>query len=105
MYARVSSTGLVGWTRYNNRNHWGEPVNITLRVRFLDGRIRDFEWGPFIEEWMFLDRDTAVAIKARGRHGPARYAKYDLRTGKLIEAFGSATNLPQTPAWALPLLD
>src|ERR1700751_5734060 len=48
MYAHVSPTGLVGWTRYTARNHYGEPVNDTLRVRFLSGRIKDFQHGPFI---------------------------------------------------------
>jgi hypothetical protein len=45
MYAHVSSTGLVGWTRYTSRNHYGRPVNSILRVRFLSGRIKDFEAG------------------------------------------------------------
>jgi hypothetical protein len=86
MDAQVSPTGLVGWTRFSERNYYQEPVNRTLRVRFLNGRVKDFEAypnGPFIEEWAFADDDSAVVIKTRGRHGPAYYVKYSLHTGEL----------------------
>jgi hypothetical protein len=63
MDAQVSPTGLVGWTRFSERNYYQEPVNRTLRVRFLNGRVKDFEAypnGPFIEEWAFADDHSAV---------------------------------------------
>jgi hypothetical protein len=107
MYAAVSATGLVGWTRYTFRNYWGEPVNSILRVRFVSGRIKDFEAaanGPFIEKWDFADNDSAVIIKSRGRHGPAYYGKYSLRTGKLTESVGIVPN-DQLPKWAQPYAD
>ncbi len=46
MYAHVSPTGLVGWTRYTERNDYGEPVNNILRVRFPDRSVKDFRHGP-----------------------------------------------------------
>jgi len=108
MYAHVSPTGLVGWTRYTSRNDYGEPVNSILRVRFLSGRIKDFEAalnGPFIEEWAFADNDSAIIIKSRGRHGPAYYVKYSLRTGELIESVGISTPNDRLPKWAQPYAD
>jgi len=108
MDAQVSRTGLVAWTRFSERNDYQEPVNRTLRVRFLDGRVKDFEAypnGPFIEEWAFADDDSAVVIKSRGRHGPAYYVKYSLRTGELIESVGISTPKEQLPKWAQPYAD
>jgi hypothetical protein len=108
MYAHVSTTGLVGWTRYTGRNHYGEPVNDTLRIRFLEGTTRDFRAypnGPFIEEWAFANNDSAVVIKSRGRHGPAYYVKYSLHTGELIESVGISTPKEQLPKWAQPYAD
>jgi hypothetical protein len=105
MYAHVSPSGLVGWTRYTSRNHYGEPVNGILRVRFLDGHTKDFQHGPFIEEWAFVDSDSAAVIKSRGRHGPAHYIKYDLRTGKVLGGVGFSTPYDQMPSWAQPFAD
>jgi hypothetical protein len=105
MYAHVSPTGLVGWTRYTARNHYGEPVNDILRVRFLSGRIKDFQHGPFIDEWAFVDSDSAVAIKSRGRHGLAHYIKYSLRTGAVLGSVGLSTPYEQMPSWAQPFAD
>ena len=105
MYAHVSPTGLVGWTRYIARNHYGEPVNDILRVRFLSGRTKDFQHGPFIEEWAFVDSDSAVVIKSRGRHGPAHYIKYSLRTGAVLGSVGLSTPYEQMPSWAQPFAD
>ena len=105
MYAHVSPTGLVGWTRYTTRNHYGEPVNSILRVRFHDGTLKDFQHGPFIEEWAFTDDDTTVVIKSRGRHGPATYIKYDLRTRKVIDAVGRSALYHDMPNWAQPFAD
>jgi hypothetical protein len=105
MLANVSPTGLVGWTRYTVRNHYGEPVNNILRVRFRDGRIKDFQHGPFIEEWGFVDSDSAVVIKSRGRHGPASYIKYSLHTGKVMGSVDLSTPYGQMPSWAQPFAD
>jgi hypothetical protein len=104
MYAHVSRTGLVGWTRYTSRNDYGKPVNSFLRVRFLSGRIKDFEAYPYIEEWGFADNDSAVIIKARGRDAPAYYVKYSLGTGKLVESVACIPN-DQLPEWAQPYAD
>jgi hypothetical protein len=105
MDAHVSPSGLVGWTRYTSRNHYGEPVNDISRVRFFDGHIKDFQHGPFIEEWAFVDSDSAAVIKSRGRHGPAHYIKYDLRTGKVLGSVGLSTPYDEMPSWAQPLAD
>jgi hypothetical protein len=108
MYAHASPNGLVGWTRYTERNDHQEPVNDTLRVRFLDGRIKDFQAysnGPFIEEWAFADNDSAVVIKSRGRHGPAYYIKHSLRTGNIIESVEVSTPYERLPKWAQPYAD
>jgi hypothetical protein len=108
MYAHVSPNGLVGWTRYTERNDYQEPVNNILRIHFLDGTIKDFQAypnGPFIEEWAFTDSDSAVVIKSRGRHGPAYYIKYSLRTGKVIESVEVSTPYDRLPNWAQPYAD
>ncbi|PYL09372.1 MAG: hypothetical protein DME34_02850 [Verrucomicrobia bacterium] len=102
MYAKVSSSGLVGWTRYTGRNAHGEPVNDVLRIRYRDRRAKDFRHGPFIEDWGFADDDSAVVIKSRGRHGPARYIKYALLSGKVIESVDIYEPLPR---WAQPYAD
>jgi len=105
MYAHVSPTGLVGWTRYTERNDYGEPVNNILRVRFPDRSVKDFRHGPFIEDWAFADSDSAVIIKSRGRHGPAHYIKYSLRTGQVIDSVGLSTPYDRMPTWAQPFAD
>jgi len=57
----------------------------------------------FIEDWWFTDGDATVVIKSRGRHGPAYYVKYDIRTSK---ALGSASGFnPELPEWAKPYAD
>ena len=88
-----------------HRKECGEPVNSILRVRFRDGSVKDFQHGPFIEEWAFADSDSAVIIKSRGRHGPAHYIKYSLRTGKLIDSVGLSTPYDRMPTWAQPFAD
>jgi hypothetical protein len=107
LHAHVSPNGVVGWTRYTTRNDHQEPVNNTLRIRFLDGSIKDFQVlrGPFIEEWSFADRDSAVVIKSRGRHGPAYYSKHSLRTGRVIDSVDVSTPYNRLPTWAQPFAD
>lgn len=108
MDAHASPNGLIGWTRYTDRNDHEEPVNATLRVRFLDGRIKDFlacTNGPFIEEWAFVENDSAVVIKSRGRHGPAYYIKHSLLTGKVVESVEVSRSYENLPKWAQPFAD
>jgi hypothetical protein len=108
IYAEVSPHGLVGWTRYILRNSHQEPVNNVLRIRFPDGRVEDFQacpGGPFIEEWAFVDNDSAVVIKSRRRHGPACYIKHSLRTGRVIENVEVSTPYDRLPKWAQPYAD
>jgi hypothetical protein len=108
MDAHASPNGLIGWTRYTDRNYQQQPVNDTLRVRFLNGRIKDFlacPNGPFIEEWAFVANDSAVVIKSRGRHGPAYYIKYNLQTGKVMESVEGFPQYEQLPKWAQPFAD
>src|SRR5438045_3605095 len=68
-------------------------------------KCQDFQHGPFIEEWAFADSDSAVIIKSRGRHGPAHYIKYDLRTGQVIDSVGLSTPYDRMPTWAQPFAD
>jgi len=109
MDPHVSQTGLVGWTRYDERNAYGEPMNGTLRVRLLNGRIKDFTPspfdGPFIEEWAFAENDTAVVIKCRGRHGPATYHKFNVSSGALVDKLGRSATFETMPEWARPIAD
>jgi hypothetical protein len=103
---QVSAKGHVGWTRYTDRNDYREPVNNILRIRFPDGRIRDFEAnGSFIEEWAFEDNDSAVVIKSSGRHGPSSFVKYDLFTGLRLGVVGGSITYPNLPEWAQPFAD
>ena len=108
MDAHGSRRGLVGWTRYTERNDYQEPVNNTLRIRFLNGKIRDFKAffnGPFIEDWGFADGDSAVVIASRARHGHAYYLKYDIATGKLIGTVEVPPSYDELPKWAQPYAD
>ncbi len=105
MHVRHADSGLVGWTRYSNRNSYGEPVNNIVRVMLSPDHWRDFQAGPFIEDWSFADHDTTIAIKSRGRHGPAVYHQYSLSTGKLIAAAKDITPFAQLPAWAQHIAD
>lgn len=105
---KVAASGYVGWSRYTQRNSRGEPVNSILRVLLSEKDIKDFnapEGRPFIEEWDFTDKDTAVVIKSRGRHGPANFVKYDLKSGKRLASVEGYKPYDQLPDWAKPFSD
>ena len=102
---KVSDTGLVGWTRYTTRNSYQEPVNSVLRIIVSASDIKDFQAGPFIEDWGFIDGGHTVVIKSRGRHGPANYLKYDIKTSKLVDSAKGNTPYAKQPEWAKPFAD
>jgi len=104
MLLKVSASGIVGWSFYTSRNSYKEPVNDKLRILLSEKDIRDFQGGPFIEDWWFTDGDTSIVIKSRERHGPAFYAKYDLKTSKCLGT-ASARHDPELPEWAKPYAD
>jgi hypothetical protein len=100
IHVRRSDTGLVGWSRYTSRNSYGEPVNSVLRVMVSTSEWRDFQAGPFIEDWLFVDHDAAVIIRSRGRHGPSHIHKFSLKTGRLIDHAKGSERYEDTPEWA-----
>jgi hypothetical protein len=61
---------------------------------------RDFQAGPFIEDWLFVDHDAAVIIRSRGRHGPSHIHKFSLKTGRLIDHAKGSGRYEDTPEWA-----
>lgn len=101
----VSRTGLVGWSWFSVRNDYGEPVNSTVRIRFLSGRVKDFHahMRPFIEDWVFADNDRALVICSMGRHGASFYIKYSLATGEVLASVDTDIPDRELPAWALPV--
>ncbi len=108
IHAKVSKTGIVGWSRYAQRNSHEEPVNSKLRLLLSEKDIKDFDAassGPYIEKWDFADNDTVVVIMSRGRHGPASYVKYDIRSGNLLDSAGLGLPNKTLPEWTKPLGD
>lgn len=105
LHAKASSTGLVGWTRYTERNNHGEVVNSTLRILITESNIQDLEAGPLIEAWDFTDGDKSVVIKSRGRHGPANFVKYDINSAKVIDSVKTYLPYNELPDWAQPFSD
>lgn len=103
----VSSTGLVGWTRYTTLIGPDYPEFNDLRVCWPDGHYKDYMAPadyPFIEQWNFADSDANVIVKTRAGHGPAYFMKYELATGKLLDHV-FATDVKVLPAWAQPFAD
>jgi hypothetical protein len=99
----VSRKHLVGWTRFEDRNSYGDVMNSRVRIRFLDGRIKDFVAGhPFIDDWGFCDGDQAIVIQSMSRHGPSYYDKYDVMTGEKIGVVDRSTVYEELPDWAQP---
>ena len=105
MHVRCSESGIVGWTRYTSRNLYGDPVNSILRIMVATDRWLDFQAGPFIEDWLFSERDTTVIVRSRGRHGPSTIQRFSLTTGKLIDSTKGSDHYADTPDWAKPLAD
>ena len=105
IHPKTSSTGLVGWTRYSERNAKDEPVNSTLRILVTESDIKDLAAGPYIEEWDFTDGDKSVVIKSRGRHGPANFVKYDINSAKVIDSVKTYLPYNELPDWAKPFSD
>jgi hypothetical protein len=66
---------------------------------------KDFQAGPFIEDWQFVDHDTAVIVRSRGRHGPSHIYKFSLKTGMLVDHTKGSESNADTPDWAKPLAD
>jgi hypothetical protein len=106
MHIHRAASGLVGWSRYNRRNRYGEPVNSALRVMVSARRWEDFRAAlPFIEKWGFADHDTTVIVKSRGRHGPSLIQRFSLKTGKLVDSTNGSARYSETPEWARPVAD
>ena len=84
---KISDSGLVGWLYFTDRNDRGWPVFSTLRVVWPDEHHRDFDSldYPFIEDWVFTEKDTCVVIRSRRAHGPADYLHFRLADGKLLD--------------------
>lgn len=83
----VSHQGDIGWTHYSHLGNRDAAMNERLVIRISNGQIKEFKpnpnGGPFIEEWNFVDNDSAVVIKSQGHHGPASFVRYDLASGQV----------------------
>jgi hypothetical protein len=105
MGLRRSASGLVGWSRYSNRNAYGEPVNSVLRVMLTNSRWQDFQAGPFIRDWDFAEGDTSVIVISAGRHGPGIIQRFSLKTGKLTGGVKESASSEEMPEWARKYLE
>ncbi len=103
---RRSASGRVGWTRYTNRNHYGEPVNNVLRVMLTNSRWQDFQAAlPFIREWDFAEDDESVVVLSGGRHGAGVMQCFSLKTGKLTGTVKEGAAKEEMPEWARKYLE
>jgi hypothetical protein len=58
---------------------------------------KDFQAGPFIEDWGFADGDTTVVVKSRGRHGPSTIQRFSLKTGQFIGSTKGSAPFAEVP--------
>ena len=98
--ARVSKSGLVGWTHGTAFHSKGALMNDTLiiaRNRKVRARMRTFY--PFIDVWDFTDADSCVVVLSAGPHGPGRIEKFRIADGQLLG--GCYESKPEEqPDWA-----
>lgn len=103
LIAKVTKNGLIGWTRFGERNHRGAPVNDSIRLMTSTEHWVDFRSGyPFIDDWDTSPDGATLIVRSGFAHGPCRFELFDTRTQKLIE---QTTEKPyaELPAWARPL--
>lgn len=103
--ARVSKSGLVGWTR----GKWFHPTqglaNNTVVIAREDkvlARITAFY--PFINLWDFADGDSCVIVLSRGPHGPGHFQKFRIKDGKSLGASYESEG-DNRPDWATRFLE
>ena len=79
--------------RYNIKGHPSKTVVIRGQKYFL-------------EDWLFWNNSTQVALLSRQANGPAVAQLHDARTGKLLQTWsGPRLGEPKAPAWAKKLND
>jgi hypothetical protein len=93
--AKVSTRGEVGWIRMDKKSVDVRRMTLagkdSLVVRLLDGTIKEFppyDENVGIMDWRFADNGKAVIVRSMGHHGPSSYAKYEIGTGRVIDARG-----------------
>jgi len=108
----VSNKGDVGWVYGNFSNpppgpqrRTGKDVVVVCLTNGDRKKFRALADAPFIESWMFADRDSTVLIKSRSNHGPAAYIKYNKRTGRVLGRMYGYQPWDQMPMWAWPYGD
>lgn len=106
---KVSVHGDVGWSVWtdidpsNIRTHHSGEI---LRIRQRDGTMADFHPNSlFIQDWNFVQNDTAITISSMGFHGHQFYIEYELRTGRVLDQVDDYKPYNDLPAWAQPLSD
>jgi hypothetical protein len=106
---KVSGKGDVGWVLSVKPNASGHRMDKdVLCVQSAKGKRRALPpnaYGPFIEEWAFIDRDSAIVIKSRGNHGGASFMKYDFAVGRLLDHVDCGVPTDQMPQWGRPYAD
>ena len=107
MMAKVSKSGLVGWTRATGRNL--APGHLWMNgdlVLARDGQvIAKLEADDaFIEVWAFTDNDTCVVVRSRMLHGPSTIEKFKIATKERIGQC-SGSDPSQLEDWARPYWD
>lgn len=104
--AKVSKSGLVGWTYAAGQHSRGDWMNDELCIaRSKHDRTHISTSRAFIEVWAFTDNDTHVVTRSRHYHGPSWIEKFDISTGKLIDECEGSNFLKDTPKWAQPWCD
>jgi len=98
---QTSKSGLQGWTLAKYKSGRGEWMNSTLVVTDRTGKVSKFraEYG-FIEQWGFVDNDTAIVIRSVNAHGPSYWQKFDIKSRKLIDDYFYSKSPNRTPSWA-----
>lgn len=96
----------IGWTIDVENCCTSYPLPLRVVV-FRDGHVlREFDRMQMVQDWMFLNGGSRVAIVTGFPHGPhiGEYRLYETKTGKLLsEVFGDEKTQslkPDAPQWA-----
>lgn len=102
--------GSVGWVCVTSANGQGEPIKSVVRVRALEGKVRDFPAARFIKDWNFAGDGYRVVIKSSDGQGPSGCVLFDSETGKQLHSVKStavrrAELFTALPGYAQPFAD
>ena len=61
--------------------------------------------SPDVENYSFINGDSQIVVKSRGRHGPATVELFDVRTGSLRDKVLAYAIANGNPSWARGMED